>query len=40
MKKDDFLKIVSSISPKDMHKLLENKNKKKKKLNVVTIVKN
>lgn len=40
MKKDDFLKIISSISPKEMHTLLEKKDKKRKKLNVVTIVKN
>ena len=40
MKKDDFLKIISSISPKEMHTLLEMKDKKRKKLNVVTIVKN
>lgn len=39
MQKDDFLKVISSISPKDMHTLLENKDKKRKKLNVVTIVK-
>lgn len=40
MKKENFLKIVSSVSPKEMHKILEDKDKKQKPLNVVTIVKN
>lgn len=39
MKKDDFLKVISSITPKEMHTLLENKDKKRKMINVVTIVK-
>lgn len=39
LNKDDFLKIISSITPKEMHTLLENKNRKRKMINVVTIIK-
>ena len=38
MKKDDFLKILSSITPNEMHNFIETKNKKRKLINVITIL--
>lgn len=38
MDKEDFLKILSSITPSEMHIFIENKDTKKKLINAITIL--
>ena len=40
MHKEDFIKILSSISPQEMHKFIENKDTKRKLINAITIIDN
>lgn len=40
MKKEDFIKILSSITPNEMHNFIESKDTKRKIIDAITLIDN